>query len=96
VSTETSIQTQAVSYARSFGLMAKRNFMGPGAEVGWPDVEIFGHGGKVLFIEFKAPGKEPRKLQKHRIQRLRNLGHSVYVCDSFDVAKALIHEVFEI
>ena len=90
MSAESKLQTRAVGYARSLGLLVKRNYQGPGAESGWPDVELFAPGGRVVLIEFKAPGKEPRKLQRYRIQRLRDLGHSVHVCDDFDHAKEII------
>lgn len=91
--TEASYQTDTVNYARSKGYMAKRNYMGPGCEVGWPDVEIFVPAGRVLLIEFKSPGKEPKKIQEHRIGRLRKLGHWVAVCYNFEDAKKVIDDV---
>ena len=93
MSAESKLQTRVVKYARARGLMVKRNVMGPGAEVGWPDVEVFGPGGRVVLIEFKAPGKEPRMNQWYRIRRLRDLGHEVHVCEEYEAAKEIIDAI---
>lgn len=90
MSAESKIQNKAIAYAKMNRLLVKRNYMGPGAEVGWPDTEIFGPGARTLFIEFKAPGGELRKVQEYKIACLRALGHWVAVCDSFEEAKAAI------
>lgn len=87
---EAGYQTDTVNYARSRGYMAKRNYMAPGCEVGWPDVEIFLPKGRVVLIEFKSPGKAPRKIQAHRAHSLRKLGHHVATCYSLDEAKNII------
>ena len=54
---------------------------------GVPD-RIFIGNGKVFFIEFKAPGNEPTKLQDHEINQI-NLhgGHADWV-DNVDAFKA--------
>ena len=39
-------------------------------------------GGRIHFVEVKAPGKKPRPLQKHRHEQLRALGFRVVVIDS--------------
>ena len=39
-----------------------------------------------FFIEFKREGEVPRKLQLHRIKELRELGHNVYICESYQEA----------
>lgn len=84
MSAESKIQNRVIQYARSKGWMVKRNYMGPGAARHWPDVEFFGPGGIVVLIEFKAPGKEATKAQKHNHAKLQDLGHRVYVCDSIE------------
>jgi hypothetical protein len=43
--------------------------------VGWPDFIIFGPGGRSLWVETKAPGKEPTKMQLHRRDMLAQFGH---------------------
>lgn len=88
--TEAKIQNKAVRYARSLGLMVKRNYMGPGAEVGWPDVEVFLPSGRLLLIEFKAPGGALRAMQQYRIGQLRALGHRVEVVDCEQEAKEIL------
>lgn len=49
---------------------------------GWPDRIILLPDGKLGFVELKAPGKEPRKLQEHRHQQLVKLGYPVFVLDN--------------
>ncbi len=50
-------------------------------------------GGRVVFVEVKAPGEKPRPIQTRRIQQLRDQGFQVTVLDSVDgieeVARAL-------
>ena len=41
-------------------------------------------GGRVVFVEVKAPGEKPRPIQNLRIQQLRDLGFHVIVLDSLD------------
>lgn len=92
MSREAGYQTKTVNYARLQGYMAKRNYMGPGCEVGWPDVEIFMKRGRVLMIEFKVPGAEPKKIQAYRAIELRKLGFRVVTCFSFEEAKKEIDD----
>ena len=48
---------------------------------GVPDRIVLMPSGRIGFVEVKAPGEEPRKLQMHRHERLRLLGQKVYVLD---------------
>lgn len=48
---------------------------------GMPDRIILMPGGHIAFVEVKAPGKKPRKLQIRRHVRLRHLGFLVFVLD---------------
>lgn len=48
---------------------------------GWPDRIILLPDGKIGFVETKAPGKKPRKLQEHRHEQLRRYGFQVYIID---------------
>ena len=50
----------------------------------WPDQEFIGPEDRHFFVEFKAPGEQPREQQADRIADLRSLGHTVYVCDSVE------------
>ncbi len=49
---------------------------------GLPDRMMLFPGGRVCFIEFKAPGKVPRPLQWVVINKLRKYGFHVIVCDN--------------
>lgn len=55
-------------------------FISPGLN-GMPDRIVLMPGGRIAFVEVKAPGKKPRKLQIRRHIRLRNLGFQVFVLD---------------
>ena len=50
---------------------------------GLPD-RMFLKDGKVLFIEFKAPGKKPTKLQGYIHKKFGEVGHKVYVIDNIE------------
>lgn len=39
-------------------------------------------GGRVVFVEVKAPGKKPRPLQQRRMKQLREQGFTCLVIDS--------------
>lgn len=60
---------------------------------GIPDRLVLIPGGKVIFVEFKAPGKKPRKLQEYVINKLRNLGFKVFVIDNKEQAMEVIESV---
>ena len=53
----------------------------PGMD-GMPDRIMLIPGGRMCFVEVKAPGKKPRPLQVSRHGLLRRLGFKVYVLDS--------------
>lgn len=52
----------------------------PGMD-GMPDRMALLPGGRIGFVEVKAPGKEPRPLQKLRHRTLRSLGFQVFILD---------------
>lgn len=56
-------------------------FVSPGF-AGMPDRLILLPGGRFAFAELKAPGEEPRPLQKARHKLLMRLGFPVYVIDA--------------
>lgn len=56
-------------------------FISPGTN-GMPDRIILMPGGRIAFVEVKAPGRKPRKLQIRRHVRLRHLGFQVFVLDN--------------
>ena len=55
-------------------------FVSPGL-VGMPDRIVILPQGKIGFVELKAPGEKPRKIQVRRMEQLRKLGFPVYVLD---------------
>lgn len=60
---------------------------------GIPDRALLAPGGKIVFVEFKAPGKKPSKIQQHRHAELRALGFQVEVIDSVADFEALLNSV---
>lgn len=57
-------------------------FVSP-ANDGVPDRVLIGHG-QTIFVETKAPGEKPRKLQERVFQRMRDHGADVFVLDTKD------------
>lgn len=60
---------------------------------GIPDRLVLMPKGRLGFVELKAPGKKPRKLQEKRIQELLKLGFKVYTVDSYDECKRVAHRI---
>lgn len=56
-------------------------FVSPG-NAGVPDRLVLLPGGRVVFVELKAPGKKPTELQQAQINKIRALGFKVVVIDS--------------
>lgn len=56
-------------------------FVSPGC-TGVPDRVVILPGGKIGFLELKAPGGKPRKEQAYRIRQLRELGCRAGFADS--------------
>ena len=63
-------------------------FVSPGM-AGVPDRICLLPGGRAVFVETKAPGEEPKPLQKKRHKQFRELGFDVRVIDS----EAQINEI---
>ena len=55
-------------------------FVAPGYD-GVPDRIVLMPGGRLAFVEVKAPGKTLRPLQVRRKRQLESLGFKVYVLD---------------
>lgn len=60
---------------------------------GVPDRIVTMPGGRTVYVELKAPGKKPTKLQHYQQDRLRALGHDVRVIDSREGVDELIREL---
>lgn len=69
-------------------------FISPGLD-GMPDRLILLPGGKIAFVEVKAPGCKPRPLQIRRHKMLRILGFIVFVLDDEMQIQTILSEILE-
>lgn len=69
-------------------------FVSPG-NAGVPDRIVVLPGGRVVFVELKAPGKKPTKLQLAQQRRLQALGCDVRVIDGLEQVDKLLEELTE-
>lgn len=67
-------------------------FVSPGFD-GVPDRIVLLPGGRIAFVELKAPGRHPRPLQVKRKRQLESLGFRVYVVDSIEQIGGVLDEV---
>lgn len=88
---ERTIENKVKKYAKDNGWWV-RKFVSP-AHSGSPD-DIFIKNGKVLFIEFKATGEKPRKLQVEIIKQMTDHGATVHVVDSIEQGKGVLDNAF--
>ena len=58
-----------------------------------PDRLVLMPGGRVWFVELKAPGRSPRPLQLYRIEELNKLGFRVRVVSTEDELQQFLAEV---
>lgn len=89
--TEKKIERTLVSAVKAQGGICWK-FVSP-STAGVPDRIILMPMGRIAFVEVKAPGESPRKLQLARHRLLRRLGFKVYVLDSIDDIQSIIKEV---
>ena len=50
-------------------------------------------GGKMAFVELKAPGEKPRKLQQVRIKQLRKMGFMCFVVDGLEMISNVLDSI---
>ena len=67
-------------------------FVSPGYD-GMPDRIVLFPGGRIAFVEVKAPGEKPRPLQLSRHRLLRRLGFRVYVLDAAEQIGGILDEI---
>ena len=60
---------------------------------GMPDRLVLLPGGRMGFVELKAPGKKPRALQLARHRLLQRLGFKVYVIDGIEQIDGVLEEI---
>lgn len=67
-------------------------WVAPGFD-GVPDRIVLMPGGRLAFVEVKAPGEKPRLLQRTRHELLRRLGFKVFVLDNVEKIGGMIDEI---
>ena len=88
---EKAIEAKLVQAVKSMGGLAPK-FTSPGFD-GVPDRLVLLPGGKLAFIELKAPGKALRPLQVRRKSQLESLGFSVYCIDRAEQIGGILDEI---
>ena len=85
------IETKLVKAVKSMDGLAPK-FVSPGLD-GVPDRLVLLPGGKIAFIELKAPGETLRPLQVRRKRQLEALGFSVYCIDGPEQIGGILDEI---
>jgi len=88
---EKTIEQKFVMEVKHIGGLALK-FTSPGFD-GVPDRIVLLPGGKMAFVEVKAPGEKPRPLQLARHRLLRRLGFRVYVLDEVSQIGGIVDEI---
>ncbi len=88
---EKTIEQKFVAAVKAVGGLALK-FTSPGFD-GVPDRLALLPGGKVAFVEVKAPGEKPRPLQLARHRLLRRLGFQVYMLDEESQIGGIVDEI---
>ena len=85
------IETKLAKAVKSMGGLAPK-FVSPGLD-GVPDRLVLLPGGKIAFIELKAPGETLRPLQVRRKRQLEALGFLVYCIDGPEQIGGILDEI---
>ena len=88
---EKTIEKKLILAIKDMGGIAPK-FMSPGFD-GMPDRIVLLPGGRMGFVEVKAPGKVPRPLQEARHRMLWMLGYRVYVLDRAEQIKQILEDI---
>jgi Holliday junction resolvase len=84
---ESTIEREVCAYAKTKGCLTLK--LSGQNQKGQPD-RMFLFSGRVLFVEFKAPGKKPTALQARWLDRLTDHTFHTACCDDIEVGKRLI------
>ena len=88
---ERTIEQELAARTKTMGGIAPK-FTSPGFD-GMPDRLVLLPGGRMGFVELKAPGKKQRALQMARHKLLRRLGFKVYVIDEINQIDGVLEEI---
>ena len=88
---ERAIEQRLVEAVRKAGGLCPK-FVSPGWD-GVPDRIVLLPGGKLGFVELKAPGQKLRPLQRQRREQLECLGFRVFVIDGVEQIGGVLHEI---
>ena len=86
---ESTIEKAVKKYAREKGCYV-RKFKSP-SQRGVPDCLFLSPYGKVFFIEFKSPGKEPTDLQEREMKEINNRKGHAHWTDSVMIGKKIVN-----
>lgn len=90
---EKTVESKFTSAVKAKGGLAVK-FTSPGFN-GMPDRLVMFSGGRIAFVEVKAPGETPRPLQRSRLKLLRRLGFKAFVLDNTSDIPKIIEEVMQ-
>ena len=85
------IEKELVARVKAMGGIAPK-FTSPRFD-GMPDRLVLLPGGRMGFVELKAPGRKPRALQMARHRLLQRLGFKVYVIDGTEQIDSVLEEI---
>lgn len=88
---EKTVEQKLVSEVKKAGGICPK-WVAPGFD-GVPDRIVMLPGGRIAFVEVKAPGEKPRPLQAARHVLLRRLGFRVYILDEIEKIGGIIDEI---
>ena len=88
---EKTVEQKLVSEVKKAGGICPK-WVAPGFD-GVPDRIAMFSGGRIAFVEVKAPGEKPRPLQAARHELLRRLGFRVYILDEIEKIGGMIDEI---
>lgn len=88
---EKTVEQKLVKEVKAAGGICPK-WTAPGFD-GLPDRIVLLPGGRMGFVEVKAPGKKTRPLQESRHGLLRSLGYRVYVLDDPDRIGGILDEI---
>lgn len=88
---ESVVEKKLVMEVKKRGGLAVK-FVSPGFD-GVPDRLVLFPGGRMAFVEVKAPGKTMRPLQQYRARQLAALGFCVYTVDHTEMIGGILDEI---